>query len=356
MTADTVGGVWTYALELADALGRRGTEVHLATMGRHLDRPQRAALRRSAVAEAYESDYKLEWMDEPWRDVDRAGGWLLECESAGAPDVVHLNGYAHGVLPFAAPVVVVAHSCVLSWWRAVKATPAPARLDRYRDRVAAGLHAADAVVAPTAAMLAELGRLYGLSGGAVVHNGRSSGWVRQLDKEPIILGAGRVWDEAKNLRQLEAVSSSLPWPVVIAGAPAGPGSAGPHGCEGARFLGELPFPKLAAWLLRAKIFVAPVRYEPFGLGAVEAGLAGCAVVVGDIPAMHEVWGPAAVYVAPDDPEGLVSTLRELCADQERLAQLGALARQRASLFTTESMAAGYARIYSRLPARAGGQR
>ena len=29
------------------------------------------------------------------------------------PDVVHLNGYTHGALPWRAPVLVVGHSCVL---------------------------------------------------------------------------------------------------------------------------------------------------------------------------------------------------------------------------------------------------
>ena len=33
MTADTVGGVWTYALELAGALAPHGVTVALATMG-----------------------------------------------------------------------------------------------------------------------------------------------------------------------------------------------------------------------------------------------------------------------------------------------------------------------------------
>ena len=34
MTADTIGGVWSYALELAQGLARHGVEVALATMGR----------------------------------------------------------------------------------------------------------------------------------------------------------------------------------------------------------------------------------------------------------------------------------------------------------------------------------
>ncbi len=40
MTADTVGGVWTYALDLARALAERGIAVALATMGARLTRGQ----------------------------------------------------------------------------------------------------------------------------------------------------------------------------------------------------------------------------------------------------------------------------------------------------------------------------
>ena len=34
MTADTVGGIWDYALELAGGLSHRGIHVTLAVMGR----------------------------------------------------------------------------------------------------------------------------------------------------------------------------------------------------------------------------------------------------------------------------------------------------------------------------------
>src|SRR6266480_1325872 len=91
-------------------------------------------------------------MDGAWDDVDRAGDWLLEIEERVHPDLIHLNGYSHAALPWNAPVLVAAHSCVLSWWRAVKHEEAPAQYDKYRARVAAGLAAADLVVAPSAAM------------------------------------------------------------------------------------------------------------------------------------------------------------------------------------------------------------
>src|SRR4051812_43359642 len=65
MTADTVGGVWTYALELADALAAHDVEVTLATMGRPLRPDQWEEVQASSVAAVHESAYALEWMPDP---------------------------------------------------------------------------------------------------------------------------------------------------------------------------------------------------------------------------------------------------------------------------------------------------
>ena len=75
----------------------------------------------------YAAPFALEWMKDPWADVDRAGAWLLALESQLHPDVVHLNGFCHAALPWRAPVVTVAHSCVCSWWRSVHGVQAPER-------------------------------------------------------------------------------------------------------------------------------------------------------------------------------------------------------------------------------------
>src|ERR1041384_5191725 len=94
MTADTVGGVWTYALELSRALGELGIEVALATMGAPLSIDQWAEARALPGVRVFESDFKLEWMADPWNDVARAGEWLLDLERQLQPDFVHLNSFA----------------------------------------------------------------------------------------------------------------------------------------------------------------------------------------------------------------------------------------------------------------------
>jgi hypothetical protein len=76
MTADPIGGVWTYAIELSRALAARGMEIALATMGAPVCRSRRAEVGSIPNAELFENTYKLEWMNRPWDDVDAAGDWL----------------------------------------------------------------------------------------------------------------------------------------------------------------------------------------------------------------------------------------------------------------------------------------
>jgi len=113
-------------------------------------------------------------------------------------------------------------------------------------------------------------------------------------------------------------------------------------------LGQLAPTDLAVWQGSAAIFALPARYEPFGLSALEAGLAGCALVLGDIPSLREVWGDAAVFVPPDQPDALAQVLQRLIADvswRERMAQR---ARVCALRYTPERMAREYVALYARL--------
>lgn len=351
MTADTVGGVWTYALELSRALGDCGVEVLLATMGGPLSPGQAAEAAEIPGLRIEQSAYKLEWMEEPWADVAAAGEWLLGLAADWRPAVVHLNGYAHAALGWPAPVLVVAHSCVLSWHRAVQGRPAPPEWDRYRAAVGGGLAAADRIVAPSAAMRGELEACYGPMGScAVIHNGRTTDLLRPLHKEPLIMAAGRLWDAAKNLAALDAAAADLPWPVVVAGSarhPDGGAAAAAH----ARLLGQLPFAELAGWLGRAAIYALPARYEPFGLSALEAALAGCALVLGDIPSLREIWGDTALYAPPGDHRALRDCLIGLIEDPVLRTSMAHRSLARASVFTAERMADAYRGQYRDLAGR-----
>jgi len=168
---------------------------------------QRAEAARIPNVELLESDCKLEWMDAPWASVDEAGFWLLQMATRFQPDVLHLNGYSHAALPWRRPVVVVAHSCVRSWWTAVRAGPVPERFDEYTRRVSAGLQAAALVIAPTAAMLAALDHHYRLAvPKAVIPNSRAFSQYSPATKQEFVLTAGRLWDEAKGISLLDEIA------------------------------------------------------------------------------------------------------------------------------------------------------
>ncbi len=349
MTTDTVGGVWTYALELAAGLAGQGVEVDLATMGPAPSEAQRVAAGKLSNLRLHVSTFALEWMENPWGDVDRAGEWLLALEASTRPDVVHLNGYAHGDLPFAAPRIVVGHSCVLSWWRAVRGEEAPASWNVYRRRIGAGLRAAELVVAPSFAMLEALQHHYGpLDAAEVIYNGRRAERFQPTTKLPLIFSAGRLWDEAKNLATLDQAARHLPWPVYVAGDVAQPGAGAGAGTSHVTWLGRLSEEELAIRLGFAGIYILPARYEPFGLSILEAALAGCALIVGDIPSLREIWGDTAEYVAPDDAEALVRAAQRLIDDPPRRQRLAARSQCRARAFTTERMAEAYLRRYREL--------
>jgi glycogen(starch) synthase len=353
MTADTAGDVWTYAADLAYGLTERGVEVALATMGEPLNDSQREKVERIPRLKVFESTFKTEWMDDPWRDVEKAGDWLLGLEERIGPDVVHLNGYAHGALPWSAPKVMAGHSCLRSWSLAVKGEAAP-DAERYTAEVAAGLAAADLVIAPSEAMLASLCEHYGKPRRSrVIYNGRDARTFKPGAKEPIVFAAGRLGDEAKNFEALETVAPRLPWPVFVAGENHHPddGEARPHRT---RLLGRLSPRALAAWLGRASIYCLPCRYEPFGLSILEAALSGCALVLGDIPSLREIWRHRAVLVPPDDPEALTAAVQRLIDDPDRRSALAAGGRARALQLTPAKMVDGYLTAYGEVLAEEAG--
>jgi glycosyltransferase involved in cell wall biosynthesis len=286
-------------------------------------------------------------MDEPWADVEAAGTWLLRIAEDVKPDVVHLNGYAHASLEWKAPVVCVAHSCVASWWRAVKGEPAPDRYDEYRRRVRSGLNAATLVVAPTHAMLRSIEEEHGaLANGCVIPNGRSGAMYTSAVKEPFVLATGRLWDEAKNIAALDGIAAALPWPVYVAGDTRHP-EGREAALQGLRPLGHLEPAQLAEWYARASVYALPARYEPFGLSALEAALSGCALVLGDIPSLREVWDDAAIYVDPNDAAALSDALERVIRSTTLREDLARRAGLRARRYTPERMYVAYQQAWDR---------
>ena len=351
MTADTVGGVWTYALELTRALQPHGVEVQLALMGPPLTAAQRADADNIRNLSLFKSDYKLEWMPDCWADVKRAGDWLLHLASRLCPDVIHLNGYAHASLPWRRPVLVVGHSCVYSWWQAVHGNEPDAAWQRYKSEVTNGLRAADMVVTPSAAMLRALKAHYGkIENGRVIANGRDTQAFTPAEKQPFILSAGRLWDAAKNISSVAELADELPWRVCLAGEVEAPQQSQPSPKFGnhCQALGPLSEAELRDWFAAAPIYALPALYEPFGYTPLEAGLSGCALVLGDIESLREIWDGAAVFVTPRDRIALKNELTLLIENDRYRREMARRARVRALQFTRERMAENYLDAYSEL--------
>ncbi|MDP0501771.1 MAG: glycosyltransferase family 4 protein [Verrucomicrobiota bacterium JB022] len=354
MTADTLGGVWTYAMELIRSLEPHHVEVALVARGREPNREQREEANALRNCELYTLPQKLEWMDDPWHDVEEAQDALRRLVDDVTPDVLHFNDYGAAVAGWELPVVLTAHSCVYSWFQAVKGGLPSQEWQPYRNCVRQALENATVVTAPTKEMLRGLA-VYDadVQDARVFANGRSStAFVRNAQKQPLILAAGRVWDEAKNLSVLHPAGRKLSWPIYVAGEtehPSYPEQREPQ--TALRCLGNLGPLQMRQVLAAASIFAHPARYEPFGLAPLEAALAGCALVLGDIPSLHEVWGDAALYVPCDAPEAWCLTLRQLIYDAPRRAEMARRAQARARRYSAEAFGEAYASLYAEFPSR-----
>jgi glycogen(starch) synthase len=349
LTTDTVGGVWDHTVTLARELDRAGCDVLVAALGEPRD--AKLAQLPPGVQVVWRR-YRLEWMPDAAEDVRAASAWLRELAGLWGADVVHLNQLAYSAEPFPAPVLVAVHSDVLSWWRGVHGTAPPASLDEYAGWVRAGLAGAGAVVTPTAWQAEQVRLHYGVAVARVIPNG-----VDVPEGEPAprgearVLSVGRLWDRGKGADVLDAAAGLLGAaapPVHLLGETEGPG--------GARFVpaharahGRVERDRVDEWMRRASIYVAPSRYEPFGLAPLEAALHGCALVLSDIGTFRQLWNGCAEFFAPGDPEALAAAIRRLADDPARRASRAEAARERAmSRYTAERMAAGYLKAYRAL--------
>ncbi len=354
MTLDAVGGVWQYALDLAAALHSQGDEVTLALLGPAPTADQRQALEAIAGLHLVETGQPLDWLAPGSEPVVRAARVISALATRVGADLVHCNTPALAAAgEFSQPLVAVAHGCVATWWQATRTAPLATSYQWHHDMVQHGLRSADAVVAPSAAFAADVQRAYALPlTPIVVHNGRGplSGVAAAAEPLDAALTVGRLWDEAKNTAVLDRAAGLMRAPFLAAGT-----LAGPHGERAAlrhlEPLGQLDEAQLAALLARRPVFVSAACFEPFGLAVLEAAMAGCPLILADIPTFRELWDGAALFVAPGDAAGFARAADELMADLARRHALGAAAVARAARYTPQACAAAMACIYDRLLAR-----
>jgi glycosyltransferase involved in cell wall biosynthesis len=347
MTVDTTSDVWQYALELARALMAAGHEVALATTGGMPDREQRREADAIPGLGLHASAYK----PSPFEDCAErraAGRWLFDLAAGIRPSVLHLNGFDHADLPWKMPVLLAVHTCVQSWWRAVHGTPVPESWRWYRQRVAAALRMADVVVAPTRDTLLGLHRHHGsLRVARVIANGRDPANTPAPAKGEYVFSRGDPGDRSQNFAALEAAAASMPWPLCVA-SPDERHTDTTGASAAIRMLGRLSRSDAAQWLACAAIYAVPARHAPAGLSLHDAALARCALVLGDIDGLREIWDGAAIFVDPHDDEALVHALQRLIADVPRRECYAELAFVRARRYGASAMAAAYAAAYAEI--------
>jgi glycosyltransferase involved in cell wall biosynthesis len=332
---------------LARELVGRGTQVVLLALGEPSADQRRQA--SQAGAELVAEPLRLEWMQESQRDVDATQRLLVELVAALRPDLVHANQFAAACVP--APVVLTLHSDVLSWRKwTLGSMEVPAGWQPYVDLVRHALARADAVVSVSEFLAGEVQSLYGTRREIEVI---PNGWPAAAEPPAATRGkqtliAGRLWDAAKNIRlALDARPARAQ--VLLAGEQRHPETGGlaevPGGVEA---LGFVRRERLDELLAQSRVYLSPARYDPFGLLPLQAALAGCALLLSDIPSYREVWGDAAVFFQPDQ---LPERWQWLLEDDEACARLAARARGRAlARYSSGQLVERYLELYARVAA------
>ena len=359
ITTDAIGGVWTYTQELACGLLRRGIKVTLVSFGEIPSPDQTEWMDGFSNLDFRATGFPLEWMQEGRGDVEASQEYLKAVIAEVGPDLLHFNQYCYGAIAPDLPRIVVAHSDVISWWRAVHNADPPTTqwLRWYREQIQTSIAAADAVIAPSRWMLDSLRNIYGEpNNGLVINNGRTPARFNpDLPKESLALSVGRIWDSGKQTTLL--CRQDLPLDVVIAGCgdhpdPAVRNTVTVSPIPRVRLLGKQNESQLRQLLGKASIYAATSRYEPFGLAPLEAALSRSALLMNDIPVFRELWGDAALYFEHNCGDSLRAGLAQLQQDSALRNSFANRAYERARrLFCSDRMVSEYLELYRVLAAQ-----
>ena len=158
----------------------------------------------------------------------------------------------------------------------------------------------------------------------------------------------------KNLAALNVLAEALAargMPFAITGAVGGAAfsAKGPARLPApALYLGRVTDPELKALYENAACFIMPSLYEGFGLPAVEAMMCGCPVIAGDIPALRETCGSAALFCNPHAPEEIAQVTLALLDDAALRVQIREAALRYSAKMTWQKSADALVDIIARL--------
>jgi len=239
------------------------------------------------------------------------GGEVVEQSRRGGVDVLHVPWIDGAPLRPRGPIVVTLHDLVT-----LKRPGEFLRFGlRHRMRYLA-VERATRLIVPTHAVAEDAVALLKVNAGRVhvvheaadaVFHPRPADEVasvrhrRQLPREYLLwVGGLRHPDPRKRVAALAEAPRDLP--LVLVGEP----GQWARELPGVILTGGVDDDELAALYSGARALVFPSGDEGFGLPCVEALACGTPVVATDGPALREVLGDRASFVAPDDLEGLLA--------------------------------------------------
>jgi len=358
VTADTLSPVWTYTRELVTGLITRGLRVTLVSFG-EVPLPEQTSWMDSLHGLEYRpTAFRLDWMQEGEWDFADSTAYLAAVVRELQPDLLHLNQMSYGNLAVDVPRVVVAHSDLIGWWKAVHGQePKSSRWLRwYREAITCGLAAANTVVAPSRWMLGNLRSCYlRPQNEAVIYHGRNPIFFNPfVSKDDSVLTVGRLMDAGKQVSLL--TQHTHPFPVCIVGAedsvsaPKVPIRADVKVATDdlrVALRGPQTESQMRTLYSRSAIYAATSRYEPHGMAPLEAALSRCAIIANDIPPFREIWEDAALYFRANDASSLAATIRRLSEHKDLCQGYANRAYRRArERFTAKHMIDQYLQLYS----------
>lgn len=358
-----VGGLGRHVGQLARQLAAAGHEVRVLTRGTAPEPEQHdvdgIAVWRAAADELaidFGSESVLAWTQAFEHSLTRAG---LRLVTGWQPEVIHAHDWlvaqtAHTLHQVTgSPVVVTMHATEYGRQQAWLGEPVPRAIhsvERWLCRDAA------AVIACSRFMAAQVAELFGLAPSAVrvIGNGVE---LPQTDSradletsprrhdlpysgQPLLAFAGRLVHEKglqELIKALPLLRDELPGlRLVVAGT--GPqladqqDRAARYGvAELISWAGFLDEADTARLLTAADLVVVPSLYEPFGLVALEAQLAGTPVAVSDAGGLAELVEPGhtGFRFAPQSPAAIAAVIQQVVTDPAGARQMAARARRRA---------------------------
>jgi len=344
LTTDAVGGVWTYSLELAAALAAQAdATIVLAVLG---PAPTGEQLTRAAAVpglQLVETGLPLDWTANDESTLRSTAEALAELAACAEADLVQLHAPALAVAGYSQPVVTVVHSCVATWWTAMREGPLPPDFAWRTALAAEGLGRSNLIVTPSKAFADAVRSTYGLPRlPLAVLNGRTPAPKPVGGSGEFAFTVGRLWDEAKNVAAFDEAAARSSVPFLAAGPLSGPNGAQAQ-LAAAQALGLVDEDRLADLFAAQPIFISAARYEPFGLSVLEAAQAGCPLVLSSIPTFRELWSGAALFA--DSPADIAAAVDRLSFDPAERHRLGDAARRRAERFTPDATASAMLEHY-----------